>query len=93
MSKGGEPAILRETVERRIAKALTEDKVVALTTAWTSLSKLEQFNPKDVIDSLDTFHLERVVKDTPRDIDYLTQLVKLARERSELWGEVEQLTS
>lgn len=90
VSKGGEPAYLRETVERRMAEAMAGDKVVALTGAWTSLSKLEQINPKDVVDSLDNFHLERVVKDTPRDIDYLTQLVKLARERLELWEEVDK---
>jgi len=90
VSKDGEPAILRETVERRIAEGIAGDKVVALTGAWSSLSKLEQFNPREVVDSLDNFHLERVVKDTPRDIDYLTQLVKFARQRLELWEEVDR---
>lgn len=90
VEKGGEPAMLRDTVERRMAEAVARDKVVALTGAWTTLSTLEQFSPKDVVDSLDNFHLERVVKDTPRDIDYLTQLVKFARERLELWEEVDK---
>jgi ParB-like chromosome segregation protein Spo0J len=90
VSKAGEPAFLKETVERRIAEGIAGDKVVALTGAWSSLGKLEQFNPKEVVDSLDNFHLERVVKDTPRDIDYLTQLVKFARQRLELWEEVDK---
>jgi ParB-like chromosome segregation protein Spo0J len=93
VSKGEEPAFLRETVERRIAEGIARDKVVALTGAWSSLSKLEQFNPKEVVNSLDNFHLERVVKDIPRDIDYLTQLVKFARQRLELWEEVDKWIS
>ncbi len=59
VSKGGEPALLRDTVERRMAEAISEDTVVALTGAWTALSKLEQFNPKDVVDSLDNFYLSK----------------------------------
>lgn len=90
VSKAGEPAYLRETVGRRMAEAVAKDKIVALTGAWAALSNLEQLNPKDVIDSLDTFHLERVVKDTPRDINYLTQLVNLARQRLELWKAVDK---
>lgn len=90
VSKDGEPAYLRETVERRMAEALAKDEVVALTGAWTALSNLEEFNPKDMVDSLDNFHLQRVVKDTPRDIDYLTQLVNFARQRLELWEEVDK---
>lgn len=90
IQKEGKPAFLEDTIQRRVTEGLSQDKPLALTGAWNALSKLEQFKAKDVIDSLDSFHLERVVKDTPRDIDYLKELVKFAREKLELSEEVDK---
>lgn len=90
VSKGDEPAILEDTLKRRMGEALEQDKMVSLTRVWDALSKLELFDCKEVVDALDSFYLERVVKDTPRDIEYLSHLLSLARERSEFWQEVDK---
>jgi ParB family chromosome partitioning protein len=88
--EGGKLSILADTLGRRTEEALGQDKVVALSEAWDALGRLELFDCKDVIDALDAFHLERVVKDTPRDVDYLNCLLNLARERLEFYEEVGQ---
>lgn len=90
VSKGDEPAILEDTLKRRMGEALEQDKMVSLTRVWDALSKLQLFDSKEIVDALDNFHLERVVKDTPRDIEYLSRLLALARERLEFWQEVDR---
>lgn len=90
VTKGGEPAILEDTLKRRMTEALEQDKVVSLTRVWDALSKLELFDCKEVVDALDNFYLERVAKDTQRDIEYLNRLLSLACERLEFWREVDK---
>lgn len=90
LTEAGQPVILGDTLERRVAQAMAQDKVLPLNKAWDALSILESLDPKDVIDALDTFLLERVIKDIPRDIEYLNRLVRLARERLEFMEEVNE---
>ena len=89
MEKEGQPAMFQETIERRVAEALEQDKGLAFTSAWAALTKLEQYHEKEVIDSLDSFLCERIVKDMPRIMKYLERLISIARERLELWREVD----
>jgi len=82
--KGEELALRKETIEREIAEKITKDKEVAFTGVLLALSKLEVFKPKEVVDALEEYLCERAVKDLPRFIDHLKEVLRLAREKLEI---------
>ena len=89
--KNGKPALLAETVQRRMAEGIGKDKVVAWAKAQADLGILAQIPAKEVIDALDDFACERLIKGAPKSRDYLKELERYARERLEFWGEINKL--
>jgi len=89
--KNGKPALLAETVQRRMAEGIGKDKVVAWAKTQEALGILAQIPAKEVIDELDEFACEKLIRNAPKSRDYLKELERYARERLELWGKINKI--
>ncbi len=81
---GGEPAFLRETVNRHMAKEAERDYLSFMESALYQLAQLRRFQAREVVDGLEVQRLASLVRGLPGDLEYLDEILRLGRERLEM---------
>ena len=81
----GEPAVLPDTIRRYIADEKERSFATNLETALLQLANLRRFTVKEIIDGLDTERLQKLVRELPAYIEFQQDMLKLAKQRLEIW--------
>jgi ParB-like chromosome segregation protein Spo0J len=81
----GEPAVLPDTLRRLVAEEKEKSFATNLEGALFQLANLRRFTVKEIIDGLDTQRLQSLVRELPAYIEFQQQMLKLAKQRLEIW--------
>ena len=83
--KEGEHALLPETVRRRIGRELEGDTQIPFERMLVPLVELRRYSAREVVDRMPRERLASVARELPADIDYLNEILSLARQRLEIY--------
>ena len=85
ISTDGEPAFLNQTVRRHLANEAEKDYLSLLEGAQYQMAQLRRFQAEEVVHGLETSRLASLVRGLPGDIEYLNDILRLGRQRLEMW--------
>ncbi len=84
LTEEGEPKLLRQTIKRHLAQEAKRDYLSFLEGALYQLGQLRRFTPKEIVGGLEVQRLSSLVRELPKDINFLNDIIKLGCERLEI---------